>query len=272
VLGQTLKEIEFRRRYGVTVVAIWQEGQAIRQHVGDVPLRAGDALLIVGPVERLAQLQQNPALILVTPVARTQTPPNVRKRFLAVAITALVLGLSMLNWLATSIAVLLGVVLLVLTHCVTMDEAIQSIEWKTVFVIAGLLPLNIAMQKTGLAADLGSLLVVGVGQYGFVPLIAGVFIGTLALAQVIGGQVTALVMAPIAIAAATTTGVSARSIGVVVAIACSTAFLTPLAHPVNLLMMGPGGYTFRDFGRVGFGLTIVCFIVIIAGTALLPGG
>jgi di/tricarboxylate transporter len=272
VLGQTLKEIEFRRRYGVTVVAVWQEGKAIRKHVGDVPLHAGDALLIVGPTERLAQLQQNPALILVTPIAAAQTPTNTRKRFLAVGIAALVLSLSMLNWLATSIAVLLGVVLLVLTHCVTMDEAIQSIEWKTVFVIAGLLPLSTAMQKTGLAADLGALLVAGVGQFGFVPLIAGVFVGTLALTQVIGGQVTALVMAPVAIAAATTSGVSARSIGVVVAIACSTAFLTPLAHPVNLLMMGPGGYTFRDFGRVGFGLTVVCFVIIVAATSLLPGG
>lgn len=272
ILGQTLKEIEFRRRYGVTVVAVWQQGQAYRTHIGDIRLQAGDALLLVGPPERLAQLQQNPSLILVTPVADTRQRPARSKRRLAIAISVLVLGLSTINWLPTSIAVLLGVVLLVLTNCLTMDEAIQSIEWKTVFVIAGLLPLNIAMQKTELANTLGSLLVSGVGAYGFVPLIAGLFLGTMALTQVIGGQVSALIMAPIAIAAAAGSGVNPRTAGIVVAIACSASFLTPLAHPVNLLMMGPGGYTFKDWGRVGTGLTAVCFVVVIAGATVLLGG
>ena len=153
-----------------------------------------------------------------------------------------------------------------------MDEALGAIEWKTIFVIAGMLPLSTAMQKTGLAATLGQVLVSAVGGYGFLPLAAGVYLGTTALTQVLGGQVTALVMAPIAVAAATTTGVSARSIGVIVAIACSSAFLTPLAHPVNLLTVGPGGYSFRDFARVGAGLTLICFIVILLGSGLLPGG
>ncbi len=272
ILGQTLKQIEFRRRYGVTVVAIWQEGRAHQTDVGDLPLHAGDALLVVGPAERLAQLQQNPALIVVTPVAASNVVRDPAKGVVAVGITTLVLGLSIGNWVATSIALLLGVVLLVLTHCLTMDEAIQAIEWKTVFVIAGLLPLSIAMQKTGLAALLGSTLVELVGAYGFAALVGAVFTVTLLLTQVIGGQVTALVMAPIAIAAAAGLDISPRGIGIVVALACSVAFLTPLAHPVNLLMMGPGGYTFRDFGRVGIGLTVLCFVVVVVGRGLLPGG
>ncbi len=150
-----------------------------------------------------------------------------------------------------------------------MDEALGAIEWKTVFIIAGMLPLSTAMQKTGLAGTIGHVIIAGIGGHSFVLLAAGLYLGTMLLTQVLGGQVTALVMAPIAVATAVATGVSARSIGVVVAIACSSAFLTPLAHPVNLLVMGPGAYTFRDYARVGMGMTLVCFLVILAGTFLL---
>lgn len=272
VLGQTLKEIELRQRYGVTVVAIWHEGKAYRTHVGDLPLSAGDALLAVGPPDRLAQLQANPSFIVVTPLEEGRPYPNAARRRLSIVIAGIVVGLSALGWLPTSIAVLLGIVLLVLAKCLTMDEAMQAIEWKTVFVIAGLLPLNTAMQKTGLAAEIGTLLVQSVAGYGFLPLIGSLFLGTMALTQVLGGQVTSLIMAPIAVAAAAATQIAPESAGIAVAIACSATFLSPLAHPVNLLMMGPGGYSFRDFSRVGLGLTMVCFVVLLAGSVtLLPG-
>lgn len=270
MLGQTLKEIEFRQRYGVTVVAVWHEGKAYRTHVGDLRLNAGDALLAVGPPDRLAQLGANPSFIVVNPdgnVGQHQARPD--KRRIAICIAAIVLGFSAFSWLPTSIAVLLGIVLLVLTKCLTMDEAMQSIEWKTVFVIAGLLPLNIAMQKTGLASEIGTTVVAGIASHGFVPLIATLFLATMALTQVLGGQVTSLVMAPVAIATAASSHVAPASVGIVVAIACSATFLTPLAHPVNLLMMGPGGYTFRDFTRVGLGLTLVCFATLLIGAIVL---
>lgn len=272
IIGQTLKELEFRRRYGVTVIAVWQRGQAYRTHVGDLPLHAGDALLVVGPPDRLEQVAADPGLIQMTPLPVQRPRPHASKRPIALAITLLVLGLSAAQRLPTSIAVLLGVVLLVLTGCLTMDEALGSIEWKTIFVIAGLLPLSVAMQKTGLAATIGYAVVGGIGRYGFLALAAGLYLVTVALTQVLGGQVTALVMAPIAVATAAATGVSARNICIIVAMACSASFLTPLAHPVNLLVVTPGGYTFRDFMRVGGGLILVCFIVILLSTGLLPGG
>jgi len=167
--------------------------------------------------------------------------------------------------------VLLGVVLLVLTRCLTMDEALAAIDWKTIFILAGLLPLRIAMQKTGLAATLGTLAGAYVGAYGPVVLASGLYLVTAALTQVLDGQITALVMAPIAIAAAASSTSSPRTIGIIVALACSTAFITPLAHPVNLLVLSPGGYTFRDFVRVGAGLSGVCFLVVVASLRwLLP--
>lgn len=272
ILGKTLRELEFRRRYGVTVVAVWHNGRSQRTGIGDIPLNTGDALLVVGALDRLQQVVSNPSFVLLSPLPLPVEPRRFSKRPYALGTTALVLLLSTPHWVPTSIAVLIGVVLLVLTHCVTMDEALASIEWKTIFVIAGLLPLSIAMDKTGLAATIGNFAVASIGGYGFVPLAAGLYLTTVIMTQVLGGQVTALVMAPIALAAATRSGVSAHEMGVVVAIACSSSFLTPFAHPVNLLVATPGGYSFRDFFRVGLGLTLVCFVVVILAAALLPSG
>lgn len=269
-LGQTLKELDFRRRFGVTVIAVWHDGRAHRTHVGDLPLDAGDALLVIGTAERLTQLSSGTGLIAVTPPPAPAVRPRASRRHIALAIAALVLGLSAAQQLPTAIAVLLGMVLFVLSGCLTMDEALASIEWKTVFVIAGMLPLSTAMQKSGLAATMGAQLVSLIGGHGTALLAGGLYAGTALLAQVLGGQVTALVMAPVAVAAAAATGSPARTIGIVVALACSSSFLTPLAHPVNLLMAGPGGYTFRDFFRVGLGLTLLCsVIVVLAATWLL---
>lgn len=271
-LGQSLKELEFRRRFGVTVVAVWQAGRAFRTHVGDLLLNAGDALLVVGAPERLTQLTAGTGLIAVTPPPAPAVRPRAGQRRIAIAIAAVVLGLSAAQQMPTAIAVLLGMVLFVLSGCLTMDEALAAIEWKTVFVIAGMLPLSTAMQKTGLAATIGEGLVGIIGGYGTAVLAGGLYAGTLLLAQVLGGQVTALVMGPVAIAAAASTGESARAIGIVVALGCSASFLTPLAHPVNLLMAAPGGYGFRDYFRVGLGLTIVCFVIVVLAVPWLPGG
>ncbi|GAC1649905.1 MAG: SLC13 family permease [Herpetosiphon sp.] len=272
MLGKTLKELEFRRRYDVTIVAIWHNAQAIRTHIGDIPLQAGDALLVIGPPDRITQMRANPSLIVTSPTGRERPAFRTSRQPIAVAITLLVIGLSISQRLPTSIAVLLGMAMVVLTRCLTMDEALASIEWKTVFVIAGLLPLTTAMQKTGLATNIGAILIHFTGGYGFHVLAGVLYLGTVALTQILGGQVTALVMAPIGIAAAAAAHFSPRGIGVVIAVACSSAFLTPFAHPVNLLMMGPGGYTIRDYLRVGAGMVVVCFVLVIGATFLLPGG
>src|SRR6185369_9932110 len=144
--------------------------------------------------------------------------------------------------------------------------------WKTILIVAGMVPLAEAMQKTGVASEFAHTLAQTIGQYGPLPTIAAFFLGTVLLTQILNGQVTALVMAPIAVATALTLGLSPRTLGVVVAIACSASFLTPLAHPVNLLTIGPAGYTAGDFFRVGIGLTALCFLVVLLGVGMLPGG
>jgi di/tricarboxylate transporter len=150
-----------------------------------------------------------------------------------------------------------------LTGCVTMDEAYQSIEWRAIFLIAGMLPVSIAMNRTGTAEYIGQLLVRGLAPWGSLALMGGLFLLTTLLTQFMSGQVTAVVLAPIAISAALKFGLNPYALAMAVALGTSMAFLTPLGHPVNILVMGPGGYKFSDYFKVGALLTLVLFVVVL---------
>jgi di/tricarboxylate transporter len=261
-IGKTLKELRFRTKFGMTTVALWREGRSYRTDVGDFPLEAGDALLMVGATGRITLLAEEPGYIVLNG-AHALPLPNKRKAILAVAITALVLLLSGANILPSAEAMLAGAAALVLTGCINMEEAYRAIEWRVVVLIAGMLPIGAALVETGLAAQIGQAFTVALAPAGPLALIAGLYLFTVLLTQLVGGQVAALIVGPIAVSAAVQLGVNPPAVGVAVAMACSAAFLTPIAHPVNVLMMGPGGYTFNDFLRVGLGMTIVCFVTVL---------
>jgi di/tricarboxylate transporter len=160
---------------------------------------------------------------------------------------------------------------MVLTGCINMDEAYRAIEWRVIFLIAGMSAVSIGMVNTGLAGRIGVALVDLLDPYGGLVLIAGLFGLTMLATQIMGGQVSGLVMAPIAVSAGLQIGAHVDAIAVAVAIACSTAFLTPMAHPVNVLMMGPGGYTQSDFIKVGLVMTVLVFAVTLAGMVIFWG-
>lgn len=259
--GHTLKELNFRKKFGLTTVALWRDGRSYRTDVGTFPLRFGDALLMVGPPDRISLLRSEPDFIVLQ--GESETILNPRRAMLAFTITVAVLAVATVGALSIPIAMLLGAVLMVLTGSLTMDESYRAIDWKAIFLVAGMLPISIAMNQTGLAQHLGDTLLSILGPAGPLAVIGGLYLLTVAVGQVMGGQVTALVLAPIAISAATQMHTSPQAAGLAVAIGCSTSFLTPVAHPVNILMMGPGGYTFGDFFKVGWGLVVVCFIALL---------
>jgi di/tricarboxylate transporter len=175
------------------------------------------------------------------------------------------LFLAILDVIPLPLVMLGGGAAMVLAGCLNADEAYRAIEWRVVFLIAGMLPVSIAMDHTGLAAQLGQTLIHQLLPYGHLALIAGAFFLTVAIAQLIGGQVTSLIVGPIAVATALEVGINPEAMGVAVAIACSTAFLTPISHAVNVLVMGPGAYKFTDFFKVGLGMTLVTFIFLMIG-------
>jgi len=258
--GRTLKELRFREKYGLSVVALWRGGRPYRTDVGDMRLQFGDALLVHGARERIAVLHTDPDFLVL---AEPEAPPRARKGWLAAGIVALALLAAALSLLPIAEATMLGALAMVITGCLTMDEAYRAIEWRAIFLIAGMLPASIALTKSGATEWLGQLAVTTLAGWGPLALAGGMFLLATLLTQALSGQVTAVVVAPVAIAAAQQVGADPRAIAMATALGCSMAFLTPTSHPVNVFVMGPGGYRFRDFLRVGIPLTLLEFVTVL---------
>lgn len=261
-VGKTLTELSFRNKFGLTSVALWREGRSFRTDVGKTPLKVGDALLMVGPVSKIKRLAQERDYMLFQS-SHIYQPPVPEKAKWALLIMGVVLLAAIANIIPLPVAVLMGWVAVILTRIMTMDEAFRAIEWRVVFMIAGMLPISLAMVNTGLADKIGNMLVNNLAMFGPLVLIGGLYCLAVGITQVVGGQVTSLIVGPIAITAAMQAGIDPRAMAVAVAVGCATGFLTPTAHPINVLMMGPGGYTSSDFLRVGAGLTVVTFATMM---------
>jgi len=261
IAGRTLREIRFRDRYGFTALAIWRHGEVITQRLRDVRLRFGDTLLLQGPRRRLPVLRETNEFLILEPV---QLAPQRRdKAPLAVGIMGLVLALTSLAGLHISVAMVIGAVLMVLTGCLTMDEGYESIEWRSVFLIAGMLPLGTAMEATGTAQFLADLLINGLGRLGPVGLLMGVYVLAALTTEMMSNAAATVLIAPIAIDLALGIGASPHPFVLATVIGASTSFLTPVGHQANVLVFGPGGYRFFDFTRVGLPLNLVIFAVSI---------
>lgn len=259
--GKTLRQIRFRDKYKMNVVAIMRTGHAIRSNVGGLPLQFGDALLLFGRRMNLNELATDPDFLVLE--EGLQVPPRSEKAPIAALIMALVLVPVMLGWLPIAISAVMGVVLMVLTGCLNMEEAYRAIEWKAIFLIAGMLPLGIALQSTGAASLLAERMVNLVGGLGPTAVMAALFLLAALASQVMPNPAVAVLLSPIALNTAADLGVSPYPLMMAVAISASAAFLSPVGHSANLLIMGPGGYRFKDYTRVGVPLTMVVLVVVI---------
>jgi di/tricarboxylate transporter len=266
LVGKCSREARFRTRYGMSILAVWRGGEPLLSGLSDLKLAFGDALLLQGSRERLEMLRDDADLILLPGEGSAGSQAPV-KRWTALGIVVATLALAVMSPLFIAEIMLGGALALVLTRVLSMDQAYRAVEWKTVFLVAGMLPLGVALSKTGAAALLARGLVTGVGGAGPLAMLAGLFVATTLLVQAMNGPAVAAIMAPIAITVGQEMGVDPRSLAMGVALATSMAFLTPLGHPVNLLVMGSGGYRFRDYWRVGLPLTLVLFAIVML---LLP--
>jgi di/tricarboxylate transporter len=265
-LGRTLRELEFRTRFGFTALALYRSGRSYRTDVGDMRLMLGDSLLVIGSRFQLEALQKNADYIVLEPSA-TDQPVQRRQAILTAGVIAGAIVASLLG-LPVYLAMLVGALLLILARVLSMEEAYHAIEWQAIFLIAGMYSVSLAMVNTGLVEMIGRGILSLLTPLGPLGLASGAYVLSSLLTQVMGGQVTALVTAPITISAAISMHTNAQAVAVATAIGCSASFLTPIAHPVNILMIAPGNYKFRDFVRIGWRLTIVCFLALLAGLAL----
>ncbi len=269
-IGKTLSQMKLNRDAGLLAMALWRDGQSFHTDVRKMPLQVGDAILVVGQSADIENLSQNSNYILPAGEYSAQAIDSTKAPY-AVGITATVLTLAFLNLLPTAIAMLAGAAAMVLTRCLRMQQFYAAVDWRTVFLVAGMLPLSLAISESGLADRVGAFLELSMMNASPLLLFAVIALLTMLVVQVIGGQVTPLLVGPIAIKAALQMGIDPRAMALAVAMACSLAFITPISHPVNILMMGPGGYKFSDFSTVGIGMTVVTLLTMLLGLALLWG-
>ena len=263
--GLTVGELNFRERYGIELAAIEREGETVGTELANERLQLGDALLLLGPRDRLQLLSSDSDFLILTPLG--QEPPDTRRAPLAAAIMFGVVITVMLGYAPISIAAVIGCTIMVLTGCLNMEQAYRAIDWRAIFLIAGMLPLGTAMQDTGAATYLADQVMALLGDAGPWPVIMGLYILTAMATMIIPTAALVVLMAPIVLSAMADMGLAPETAMMAVAMAASASFTSPISHPANILVMGPGGYRFIDYLKVGVPLTIVVFITVMV---LLP--
>ena len=262
LIGHSLREISFRREYGVTVLAIWRGGRPYRTALGNISLRFGDTLLLQGTHANIHTLSRKPGLLVLSDEEKTGET-RIHRAPQALLTLVLMIGLIGLKLAPVALGALLAAVLMLLLGCLTVDDAYRAIEWKAVFLMAGMLPLGLALQETGAAAYLAEQVIGLAGGLGLQGLLAGVFLFSLVASQMMSSVAAAALIAPIAISTAQTAGADPRAFLAAVAVSGSFAFITPISHQANVLVMGPGGYRFTDYARVGIPMAALLSLVSV---------
>ncbi|MDM8518840.1 SLC13 family permease [Anaerolineales bacterium HSG6] len=271
LIGRTLEHTNFARKYGVQVLSVVRRGQPLADYTTQ-KLAFGDALLVTG-VQKQVQLLQNEArnfVVVGESIAGGDKVQLNSKSFIAIGAMFLMMGLMLTKTVPAVIAVIIAALVMVIAKCITMEQAYRSISWESVVMIAAMLPMSTALQETGGAELIANTMVSVVGG-NLVLLLGAMFILTVTFTQVISNTATSVLLAPIAIKAASDMGVPARAVMMMVAVGASTAFITPIASPVNMLVLNPGGYKFADFSKGGLPLAVIFMVISIILVPLIWG-
>jgi di/tricarboxylate transporter len=262
--GRTLKESNFRQHYGLTALAIYRHGQSLREGIGDTILRVGDLLLVQGEPQRIEALRGHAGMSLLGEVSEPLYHP--RKGLLTIALFGAAVLIGGLGLVPLSIAFLSAAVLTILMRCITVERAYEFVDWRLLVLIGGMTAFGTAMEKTGAAEYLASVVVQWFAPFGILAILAGFFALTIVLTQPMSNAAAALVVLPVAISTAQQLGANERTFAIAIMLAASVSFITPF-EPSCILVYGPGKYRFIDFVKVGAGLTLVLSIAVLL---LLP--
>jgi di/tricarboxylate transporter len=260
LVGSTLKEVDFRARYGAAVMAIHRSGERLEAKLGEVRLRPGDLLLVLGDADFGRRWRGRDDFLLVSAVEGGTPLRRNRARAVELITLALIVvsGVGALSLLKASLLAALAVMIV---GAISPAEARRAINFDIIVLIAASFGLGAAMQASGLAAEVGGLLVDGFEPLGAVGVLAGVLLATMILTELLSNNAAAVLMFPIALATASEAGLNFRPFAIAILIAASCSFLTPIGYQTNLLVFGMGGYRFRDFTRLGAPLTLLTIVV-----------
>jgi di/tricarboxylate transporter len=267
--GETLVSTNYRQRYDATVLALRRGGEVIRQRMDNLPLRVGDTLLVQATADSVDRLNTNRNFIVAQEIKR----PDLRRRKIpvAIAIVALVVGLAALDVFPIVVTALTGAVLMVVTGCLKPTEVYDSVQWDVVFLLAGVIPLGLAMERTGGADFLAELVVQSSAGLPVLGVLGLLYLVTALLTNVISNNASVVLMIPVAFEIALQVGGDPFAFVLAVTFAASTAFMTPVGYQTNLFVYGPGGYKFTDYVRVGTPLQLVFAVVTTFGIAAIYG-
>ncbi|BBR14171.1 SLC13 family permease [Klebsiella quasipneumoniae] len=265
MIGKTVREIAFRTRFGLNIVGMKRDGKAMDGSVVDEPLQLGDILLVVGNWRQIALLAKRGRdfVVLNMPVEVDDASPAHSQAPHAIFCLVLMVALMLTDEIPNPIAAIIACLLMGKFRCINAESAYKAIHWPSIILIVGMMPFALALQKTG-GVDLvvKGLMDVAGGEGPYL-MLGCLFVMCAAIGLFISNTATAVLMAPIALAAAKSMGVSPYPFAMVVAMAASAAFMTPVSSPVNTLVLGPGKYSFSDFVKIGVPFTVLVMVICV---------
>ncbi|HHP2600286.1 TPA: SLC13 family permease [Klebsiella quasipneumoniae] len=265
MIGKTVREIAFRTRFGLNIVGMKRDGKAMDGSVVDEPLQLGDILLVVGNWRQIALLAKHGRdfVVLNMPVEVDDASPAHSQAPHAIFCLVLMVALMLTDEIPNPIAAIIACLLMGKFRCINAESAYKAIHWPSIILIVGMMPFALALQKTG-GVDLvvKGLMDVAGGEGPYL-MLGCLFVMCAAIGLFISNTATAVLMAPIALAAAKSMGVSPYPFAMVVAMAASAAFMTPVSSPVNTLVLGPGKYSFSDFVKIGVPFTVLVMVICV---------
>jgi di/tricarboxylate transporter len=259
LIGRTLKGINFRNTFGATVLAIRHRGKVMREKLGKTILVSGDVLLVEVKKEWLPQLKQNSSLLIISEVSLTKT--RLSKTIIAAAVILGVIISAAVNIVPIVISAIIGCVILILTDCITLEEAYKAIDWKVIFLLSGLITLGIALENSGGAKLISEFLISSIGKFGGYALVSAFFLLSMLLTAFMSNNATVVILIPIAVFTAESIGVNARPFLFAITIAASIDFMTPIGYQTNTMIYGPGNYKFLDYVKIGAPLNLIYWIL-----------
>ena len=261
LIGRTIGRVDFLNNYGVIVVGVWRSQGRLRTKLSRVRLREGDVLVLTGDGNAFRKISEDRSFLMLVPFKGEPKPLHKARQ--AAVIMILSTAIAALNIIPVEIALLGGAAVMILSGCISLNQAYEAIDTRIYVFIAGAIPLGLAMQKTGTADLLAGWLQGWVSSWGIHWILLALFLATGLVTQIMSDAGTTALFAPIAIALAAGLDLPPEPLVVTVAMAAVTSFFTPIGHHGNLLIYGPGGYQFSDFLRVGIPLTLVVAVLVV---------
>jgi di/tricarboxylate transporter len=259
--GKSLVQLRFGHVYRVRVHGMQRSGPQPRQPLDHIPLAVGDILLVDATASALEDLRSDPGVLLIG--QREQPRVDLRRALLSLLIMASAIGVAVLGWMPIVASSLLGCAALVMLRCLRPEEAYAAIDWRVIVLLAGVLPLGIALQKSGGADWVAQHALGWLSGYGPLVMLAAIYLLTATMTEVMSNNAAAVLVVPIAISTAESMGVDAKPFLVAVAFAASTSFATPVGYQTNTMVYTAGGYRFADFPKIGIPLNLLFWVMAI---------